>query len=291
MQIELKKFNMSDIAHDSVIVLIGKRCTGKSVLARDIMYHHRDMPMGTVISATECANKFYSHFIPSLFIHDEFSNAIIDKFVKRQQMLMKKIEKETKVRGGCNIDPRAFLILDDCMFAQKAWINDRNMRFIFMNGRHLHILFMLTMQYPLGIPPNLRTNIDYVFILRDNLINNRRRIYENYAGMFPSFDIFCQVMDQCTENYECLVIHNNAKSNKLEDQVFWYKAPVHDSFQVCTREFWELSAECENDSDDDENGSSSDAIRDMNDASRKKKGSLSISVKKTATDEYPHHRP
>ena len=30
-------------------------------------------------------------------------------------------------------------------------------------------------------------------------------------------------MDQCTENYECLVINNNAKSNKLTDQVFWYK--------------------------------------------------------------------
>ena len=34
--------------------------------------------------------------------------------------------------------------------------------------------------------------------------------------MFPSFEVFCQVMDQCTENYECLVIHNNAKSNKLK---------------------------------------------------------------------------
>ena len=35
-----------------------------------------------------------------------------------------------------------------------------------MNGRHYKILFILTMQYALGIPPNLRTNIDYVFILR-----------------------------------------------------------------------------------------------------------------------------
>ena len=38
-------------------------------------------------------------------------------------------------------------------------------------------------------------------------------------------------MDQCTENYECLVINNNAKSNKLTDQVFWYKAP-HDDFKI-----------------------------------------------------------
>ena len=30
-------------------------------------------------------------------------------------------------------------------------------------------------------------------------------------------------MDQYTEDYNCSVIHNNAKSNKLVDQVFWYK--------------------------------------------------------------------
>ena len=59
-----------------------------------------------------------------------------------------------------------------------------------MNGRHFKILFLITMQYPLGIPPNLRSNIDYVFILRDNTVGNRKRIYENYAGMFPNFDIF-----------------------------------------------------------------------------------------------------
>ena len=77
--------------------------------------------------------------------------------------------------------------------------------------------------YPLGVPPNLRTNIDYTFILREPYIANRKRIYENYAGMFPTFESFCQVMDQCTENYECLVVSNNAKSNKLEDQIFGTK--------------------------------------------------------------------
>ena len=56
--------------------------------------------------------------------------------------------------------------------------------------------------------------------------------------MFPTFEMFCQVMDQCTENYECLVINNNAKSNKLEDQVFWYKADAHNNFQIGSKKFW-----------------------------------------------------
>lgn len=108
------------------------------------------------------------------------------------------------------------------------------------------------MQYCMGIPPSLRTNVDFVFILRENLINNRKKLYEQYAGMFPSFDIFCQVMDQCTENYECIVIHNNAKSNKLEDQVFWYKASDHEEFRVGAAEYWEYHTRNNDEQDEDD---------------------------------------
>jgi hypothetical protein len=104
------------------------------------------------------------------------------------------------------------------------------------------------MQYPLGITPNLRTNIDYVFILRENIVANRKRIYDNYAGMFPTFEVFCQVMDQCTENFECLVINNTTKSNKLEDNVFWYKASTHPPFKICNQTFWDMA----NNMNDDE---------------------------------------
>jgi hypothetical protein len=99
------------------------------------------------------------------------------------------------------------------------------------------------MQYALGIPPNLRTNVDFVFILRENFVNNRKRLYDHYAGMFPTFEMFCQVMDQCTENFECLVINNNAKSNKLEDQVFWYKASDHDDFILGAQEYWDYASQ------------------------------------------------
>ena len=57
--------------------------------------------------------------------------------------------------------------------------------------------------------------------------------------MFPNFDSFCQVMDQCTENYECLVIDNTSASNKIEDLVFWYKADLLGDFTVGASEFWE----------------------------------------------------
>ena len=133
-------------------------------------------------------------------------------------------------------------------------IKAKNIRLLYMNGRHYKTLFIVTMQYAMGIPPNLRTNIDWVFILRENILANRKRIYDQYAGMFPSLDIFNQVMDKCTENYECLVIHNGSKSNLLEDQVYFYKASPHPDFKLCAPEIWKYNSihyEDENDEDDD----------------------------------------
>jgi len=277
MNLELSKFDMKKISFKPnesmgpVVVLIGRRDTGKSFLVKDLLYYHQDIPIGTVISGTEEGNGFYGKLVPKLFIHNEYNSAIIENILKRQKQVLKQIKKEIETYKKSNIDPRTFTILDDCLF-DSTWSRDKLMKLLFMNGRHWKIMLIITMQYPLGIPPILRTNIDYVFILREPYIANRRRIYENFAGMFPTFESFCQVMDQCTENYECLVINNNCKSNKLNDQVFWYKAEAHNDFKLGSKEFWELSKEINS---DDEDGQ-------YDPANIKKRGQgPKISVKKT----------
>ena len=277
MNLELKKFDMKSISFKPneskgpVVVLLGRRDTGKSFLVRDLLYYHQDIPIGTVVAGTEEGNGFYGKLVPKLFIHNEYNMAIIENILKRQRQVLKQIKKEMETFKRSNIDPRAFVILDDCLY-DATWTRDKMMRLLFMNGRHWKVMLIITMQYPLGIPPTLRTNIDYVFILRENYIANRKRIYENYAGMFPTFESFCQVMDQCTENYECLVINNNAKSNKLQDQVFWYKAENHGDFKLGSKEFWELSKGIGSDDEDEQ--------YDPNNVKKKGQGPK-ISVKKT----------
>jgi hypothetical protein len=248
MNFQLRKFNMEmitdrceiDSRKSPMIVVIGKKDTGKSFLVRDILFStQRHFPVGTVISATEVANEFFQNMVPSKFIHDKYRPEIVQNVIKRQATLKTKRNTDKAAHGGSSsIDPRAFLILDDCLYDAKSWINEESTRFVFMNGRHIDLMTIITMQYPLGITPNLRTNVDFIFILRENILGNRRRIYENYAGMFPTFDMFCSFMDQCTENYEGLVICNNVSSNKLEDQVFWYKASDHPPFKLCDASLW-----------------------------------------------------
>ena len=248
--LNLKKFDMNRIAKGSVCIMIGKRNTGKSFLTKDLLYYKRDIPIGTVISGTEGANQFYSKIVPPLFIHEEYSPEIIANSLKRQKLVVSKMIQQENKFGKSNIDPNAFIILDDCLY-DNTWTKDTNVRSLFMNGRHYKVLLIITSQYSLGIPPNLRCNVDFVFILRENIVNNRKRLYDNYAGMFPTFESFLQVMDQCTENYECLVINNNVKSNKLHDQIFWYKAELHTDFKLGSKEFWEISKDLVSDDEDE----------------------------------------
>ena len=269
--LNLRKFDPSKIPNGSVVIMIGKRNTGKSFLVKDLLYYKRDIPVGTVISATESANCFYGDIMPSIFIHDAFNPEIVNNLVKRQRIVVKKMKDEEKKFGKSQMDPWGFLILDDLMY-DTSWIKDTTIKSLFMNGRHYKLLFMITMQFSLGIPPALRSNVDFIFILRENIVSNRKRLYEHYAGMFPTFEIFQQVMDQCTADYECLVIDNTTKSNKIEDMVFWYKADSHPPFKIGAPSFWEYH------SNNFTGGNDTDP--DIDDVARERRKGPVINVKK-----------
>lgn len=256
--LSLKRFPMADMPRNSRIGIIGRPGTGKSTLIFDILYNHRTIPMGIVMSGTEESNQAYSEHIPDTFIYGHYAQNKIDALVARQKKTRKK-EEIMKRRTGGDVDPNhVFLVLDDCM-DNKAWIKNITTQGLFKNGRHWNILFLLAMQYSMDIPPALRTGFDYVFILKENIMANKKRLYEHYCGIFPSFDMFCQTLDYCTENYGCIVIDNRNTSNKVNDVVFWYKADhAHAStpFRVGSEGFWKYhknNYDTEyDDSDDDE---------------------------------------
>ena len=250
---DLKKFDMNIVRDHNVIVIIGRRETGKSYVARSIMYNKQDIPIGMIISPTEQFNEFFSEFVPKMLIHYEYTSKLVVDFLKRQAKQIKRINHyEGKSGMKSDIDPRAFLIFDDCLADAQTWVKEKSTKTVFMNGRHYKFIFILTLQDPLGIPPKLRTNVDFTFIMREPYLSNRRRIYEAYAGVFPTFEIFCKVMDECTENFGCLVIHNNSKKNRIEDQVFWYRADPELSFKLCPEQLWDLSKQVCPDTDDED---------------------------------------
>ena len=68
------------------------------------------------------------------------------------------------------------------------------------------------------------------------LVNNRKKLYEHYAGMFPSRELFDQVFLQVTDDYGVMVINNRLRSSDIRKKVFWYKAKKRGELSVgCSR--------------------------------------------------------
>ena len=241
MKLELKKFNPQEMKQDGIILLIGKRRSGKSFCLKDLLSYHKDIPVCVIISPTEVSNQFFQKFVPNILIYDDYDPEIIQRFLDRQIKVTKQRNEEIKKYGKSDIDPRAFIILDDCMFNSSIWQKDKNIRSIFMNGRHYSILTIITSQTPLGLNPSLRSQIDYVFIFKNNVIKEREKIYNHYAGICNSFDVFNKIMDNTTANFEVMVIDNTTQENSITEQIKWYKA-VDKNFKMCSPELWNLCA-------------------------------------------------
>ena len=229
--LKIKRFDIKSMPDNVTIAMIAKRASGKSYLTREILFRKRDIPLTVAISKTEKLNRFYADFIPDIYIFDEYDNVILNKIYKRQSLMSE--DNQNKVKEGKKMkDPRAMLIMDDCMSSKGSWVKEQPITELFFNGRHHNLSFILTMQFPLGIPPEMRSNFDYIFLLADDFISNRKRLYDHYAGMFPDFNTFQQVFLDLTENYGCMVINNRVHSKDITEKVFWYRAKEVPNFTM-----------------------------------------------------------
>ena len=59
--------------------------------------------------------------------------------------------------------------------------------------------------------------------------------------MFPTFASFDEVMKQCTQDREAMVIDQGSLSYNISDSVYFYKATPDLTYKVGAKEYWDFS--------------------------------------------------
>ena len=228
--LRVRKFSPDSIKESRITFILGKRHTGKSVLMKDILRHMPRPDYVLAMAPTEDTLQMFREFLPESCIFDHFSQEKLDRAVALQRELVNRGKKRTML-----------ILLDDCLY-QKGVLRTNTMRSIFFNGRHDHIALMCAAQYMMDVDVSLRTNIDYIFTLRETILTNRQKLYKYYFGQYKKFDEFDRVMTACTSDYKALVLDGTVSSTNPTDSVMWYKASTNiASFKLCLPVYWKLS--------------------------------------------------
>lgn len=238
----LKPEHTKDYKNGCKLVIIGAPGSGKSTIIKSIIYAKKHiLAVGQVFSGTEDSNGFFGEFFPESFIYnglDTSDMTPLENFKKRQKIARQYIEPT----GGHSW---ALQVIDDCTY-DTTFLKKPIIKEYYKNGRHFSMLHILSLQYCLDIKPDIRVNINGVFILRESRLDIRKKLYENYGGCIPSFDMFCQIMDALTTDYTAIYINNMSVSNKIEDNVFYYKAnpnAIPKDWKFGCKEFWQFHNE------------------------------------------------
>jgi hypothetical protein len=219
--VHIREFPIHKIPDSCTFVVIAAPGMGKTRFVEDLCYANKHKyPAVRVWCGTEDTQGRYKRFTKPLYITNEYKTEEHENGVIRQKLC-----KSEKCKNG-----KAIFILDDCNTDRKIFQSPL-MKGQFKNGSQWwDCLFILASHYVFDMPPDLRKTVSYVAIFKETSVEERQKLHKNFA-IGCTFPEFCDLMDQITGDYTCIIFDKRSQSNNIEECVYYYKARLHDDIK------------------------------------------------------------
>ena len=234
MVLQIQRWDPSTLGKHPRILLVGRSGSGKSVALMDILSHMADsIDLCLLFSPTTDSIDSFRKVAPTSCIHPGGLNLEV---VETALRLNRENAERKKAR-------ELFIVADDVAATDKKLLSSPVMRDGLMNGRHASCGWAISLQYCMDVPVDARSQFQIIVVCAENNQMNRRRIWQQFAGVVPTYRQFDTIMQTATQDHSCLIIDNTNPSATIQTSLFHWKARLNPPpFKLCKPVYWRLDA-------------------------------------------------
>lgn len=214
---EISEFDYDDIPPFSTITICASRRSGKSVLARDLIYKHfikkKKIKNIFIVSPTKF-NKDYD-FLADKFKYDDFNEEFLEKILKRQEQMA-----TNDPEGG-----EALLVLDDIIKSTDLKTRDMLSK-LYGIGRHLLLnIILISQSLHYEVTPVCRLNTDIMILFKSRNLDNKKEIADLWMGFSDKEDrdTAFNMIDSIAQGYRSMIINNTIHTMDPSQIISYYE--------------------------------------------------------------------
>lgn len=229
--------NKNEIQPDKLVVLFGKRRTGKSFATRWLLHSGRFLFNHGLVLANTSFNQFWQNHFPSNFVQ-VFDPLILDLLLAKQEQEMQSWIKAGRPRSH---NPYKVVVLDDVVGSNFRFVDVINT--FATRGRHYGLCVFLITQYPRLVSAPTRVNTDFAFIFFQQNLKEKEAIAEEYLGTMPldhAMDLVARYTDvpEGEVQRKVLVLNQMEPTRDLSRKIFLCEPKDPGEFVVGGPDFW-----------------------------------------------------
>jgi hypothetical protein len=143
-----------------------------------------------------CPTSFNGHYQQyTKNIVPGFNEKVIDNVIKKQREML----EAGKHR-------HVLIVLDDCV--GHSQFKTPQFELLASQGRHFKISVWISTQHLKKMPPIVRNNADYLYMLGKQTVPVLKTFYEEFGADFGDFENFAEAVREASKNYGVFCINN-----------------------------------------------------------------------------------